>query len=558
MKKLITILLTLVMLLAVMPLSAFAEEADGIEWVYDAVTRTLTISGEGEMPDYQRLEYNEEPEYIPKEWRKAVRINIEEGVKNIGAYAFQWFSSVKEINMPESLERIGYGAFYQTISLNYLLFPRGLKVLDDAFYISEPPAVMVFTGDAPALGIWSGFIDTLTVKQGDLTTIYYPAENPTWTDEVREAFGPRITWNGNDLPKPSAADVFSDINANAWYYESVQYVYDHVIMTGTAAGTFSPSMNLTRAHAVQMLFNLSGEEKDRYMGETAFDDVSSSAWCAPAVNWATINGIVYGVDDDTFAPNRAITRQELARLLYGFSAFIGCRNNNSFAEIPGFDDADKVGEWAREAMGWCIEAGIISGMSEHILAPTENTTRAQAARMFMQFNEYALENMPVTTGSFQVLADYIIEKGGPDSYWPDCYSYAIAKDGKWYVAEYYTYDQITLHYFTTPSDDLVTGAYNFDESLTVYIHGLDSEYNYYYANVAGDRIITSEGTYNAEGFDEAEFKYQVFVGDELVEDEENAHIGKEIREAAMCEIDWFIKHLMTECGLEYEALFIEK
>ncbi|MBR4881761.1 MAG: S-layer homology domain-containing protein, partial [Clostridia bacterium] len=300
MKRIISILLVLVMTAAVLPLSIAADDSitDGaLTWSYDERTKTLTVSGEGEMPDYEWIEskdWKEDNMRLPKAWTRAEHVVIEEGVTSIGAWAFMRFGSMSDISLPETLTKIGRGAFEYTY-LDYIEFPKSLCELEGCFWSTVPPKIMIFKGDAPNLDNWTDFSITVTFKEGDLTTIYYPKENATWTDEVKEAFGPRIAWNDQTPPEPTAEDVFDDIKASAWYYDSVQYVYDNKFMIGTSAHTFAPNAELTRAQAMQMLFNMSGEDPEDHRGETQFDDVSENAWCAPAVKWAVENRITSGV-----------------------------------------------------------------------------------------------------------------------------------------------------------------------------------------------------------------------------------------------------------------------
>ncbi len=178
---------------------------------------------------------------------------------------------------------------------------------------------------------------------------------------------------------------FTDVKKTDWFYDEVAYVYEEGIMNGTTTTTFSPNDTLTRGMVVTMLWRIAGEPA--VSSSDTFTDVSYGAWYYSAVEWAAKNGIVNGVGNGKFAPDNAITREQLAAILYRYTTeYEGSRvSGGSFA---GFTDADKVSSYAETAMKWAVGAGIITG-SDGKLMPAGNATRAQAAAMFARFMEDA-------------------------------------------------------------------------------------------------------------------------------------------------------------------------
>ncbi|MBQ9967319.1 MAG: S-layer homology domain-containing protein [Oscillospiraceae bacterium] len=178
---------------------------------------------------------------------------------------------------------------------------------------------------------------------------------------------------------------FTDVKSTDWFYDEVAYVYEEGIMNGTTTTTFSPNDTLTRGMVVTMLWRIAGEPA--VSSADTFSDVSYGAWYYSAVEWAAKNGIVNGVGNGKFAPDNAITREQLAAILYRYTTeYEGSTvSGGSFA---GFSDADKVSEYAETAMKWAVGAGIITG-SDGKLMPAGNATRAQAAAMFARFMEDA-------------------------------------------------------------------------------------------------------------------------------------------------------------------------
>ena len=176
---------------------------------------------------------------------------------------------------------------------------------------------------------------------------------------------------------------FTDVDEDAWYYDSVAYVYEKGLMNGTAADKFSPAVSTTRGMIVTILYNLEGKPA---AGTAAFEDVSADAWYAKSVAWAAENGIVTGYGDGKFGPEDTITREQFAAILFryaklkGYDVSVGENTN-----ILSYTDALSISEYAIPAMQWACGAGLINGVTESTLAPTGSATRAQAAKILMMF-----------------------------------------------------------------------------------------------------------------------------------------------------------------------------
>ena len=177
----------------------------------------------------------------------------------------------------------------------------------------------------------------------------------------------------------SGKEFFTDVKGSAWYYDAVKFVYDNGFMDGVGDNKFNPNGTLTRAMIAQVLYNLEGETGSY---PTVFDDVAKSAWYADAVNWAAASGIVEGKGNNKFDPNAAITRQEMAAILYRYSDLKGY-DVSDVDSLRSFTDASKVASWAKEAMGWAVENYVINGKGNGTLDPTGTATRAEVAQILM-------------------------------------------------------------------------------------------------------------------------------------------------------------------------------
>ncbi len=176
------------------------------------------------------------------------------------------------------------------------------------------------------------------------------------------------------------SDLFIDIAPDAWYKDAVQYAYDNGLMTGVSATEFAPEATTTRAMIVSILARLEGVTTAEAAGFADVDD----EWYATAVNWAANVGVVNGYEDNTFRPNTAITREQLAAILMNYAAYKGEDVSNR-ASLATYTDQPST--WAEEAMQWAVAEGLISGVTNDQLQPQSSATRAQVAAILQRLLE---------------------------------------------------------------------------------------------------------------------------------------------------------------------------
>ena len=183
----------------------------------------------------------------------------------------------------------------------------------------------------------------------------------------------------------------SDVLVKAWYHDAVDHVVEHGIMTGTSATTFEPNTTLSRAMVAQILYNLEGQPdiSEENLGYP-YSDVDAEVWYGDAVYWARLNGVATGYEDNTFRPDKAVTREELAQMLYNYAQYKGI-TLPALGDLSKFLDGDKVSSWARTAMSWATGLGVINGYEDSTLEPGGDSTRAQAASILMNFDVNLVE-----------------------------------------------------------------------------------------------------------------------------------------------------------------------
>lgn len=236
----------------------------------------------------------------------------------------------------------------------------------------------------------------ITVKGGGRAEVTLPAESagpgtvavlvsPEGTKTVvRKSI---LTENGVVLTVQGSAVVrledrgriFPDV-PEGWKAEAAAFVSAREILNGGTDGLFRPDAPMTRAMLAVALHNLEGNPS--HGTAAAFLDVPEHVWYAEAVSWASARGIVTGYTGEIFGPGDHITREQLAVMLWRAAG----RPAPSSRVLP-FPDADQAADYAREALCWAVEHGIIHGGSGGTLDPKGLATRAQAAQMLKNFLE---------------------------------------------------------------------------------------------------------------------------------------------------------------------------
>lgn len=180
----------------------------------------------------------------------------------------------------------------------------------------------------------------------------------------------------------SAANVdqFVDVGQDDWFYSHVDYAVSSGLFSGTSDTSFGPGLSMTRGMFVTVLGNKTGIDLTQYTG-TRFEDVPASMYYASRINWATENGIVNGSGNGKFSPDTAITREQVATILYNYAKRTG--NDTSYRDTVynGFHDKGKVSSYAVQAMKWATYHKIVNG-SGGLLDPQGNASRAQVAAIF--------------------------------------------------------------------------------------------------------------------------------------------------------------------------------
>lgn len=198
---------------------------------------------------------------------------------------------------------------------------------------------------------------TLTEKDGKYT-FTMPSSNVT----VKTTF--IMDKSKDEVPNP-----FTDVSANSYYYDAVQWAVKNGTTGGTSATTFSPDAPCTRAQAVTFLWRAAGSPAPSST-EMPFADVPADAYYRNAVLWAVENGITGGTSATTFSPDAPCSRGQIVAFLWRSKQSPMVAAENPFMDVNASD-------YYHDAVLWAAENGITGGTGANTFSPDAPCTRAQ-------------------------------------------------------------------------------------------------------------------------------------------------------------------------------------
>lgn len=260
-----------------------------------------------------------------------------------------------------------------------------------------------YMGDDPAFAI-SGLAPLLpklgaALSKGDKPSgpfLYYPQENPgeapvpsptptptpspspTPTPSPEPTPTPTPSPTPTPTPSPDETNPFTDVRKNDWFYDEVMAAYRDGLMLGISESKFAPQTEITRGMFVTVLYRMEGEPQTALA--YSFTDVPENEYFANAVAWASKNGIVKGYSERKYAPDQAITREEMAAVIYRYANYKGL--DMAADQELAYTDGDSILTFAVDAVRWVTENQIMQGDEEKTFRPRDFTIRAEAAMVF--------------------------------------------------------------------------------------------------------------------------------------------------------------------------------
>ena len=230
-------------------------------------------------------------------------------------------------------------------------------------------------------------------KTGNLYAVYVPGNGKpellteSSYDSGRVIFS-RSTLSVYGVGYKTPAPAFTD-TATHWAKDNIDFVASRGLLTGTSDTTFSPNTAITRGMFVTALGRLSGQDVSGYTS-SSFSDVAAGSYYLPYIEWAVKNKIVSGTGGGKFEPDRNITREEMALMMYNYA-------NATNYDLPfvretvTFADGLQISSWAADAVKDLQQAGIVSGVGNNRFNPKGTATRAEAATILRNFVELVID-----------------------------------------------------------------------------------------------------------------------------------------------------------------------
>lgn len=382
MKQLAILFLALVLLLA--PTTVPALAADDAFVIQDGIlTGYMGPGGDVTIPDGV-IRIGEE---AFADCAELVRVTIPESVRAIDDKAFSGCVNLRAVTIPTGVTRIGWSAFRNCTSLTDVTIPSGVQEIGYAAF-SGCSALKCVTLPASISGIDYGVFDGCSA----LTDVYFS--------------GIRERWDALEIDDPPLKNArlhfqkMTDIEAHP-AYDSIIFCMAKGFFSGVSASKFDPEGTLTRAMFVTVLGRMLGideavyKEQDSWSLPYLFTDVPVNAWYGPYLSWAVESGIIKGVSANQFAPDDAITREQVATILLRWCDFYGYALSGGAAQDQAFRDAADISAYARDAVEACRAHGIIPGLPNGDgsvrFAPRAAITRAQSAVSLHRLQESITE-----------------------------------------------------------------------------------------------------------------------------------------------------------------------
>ena len=357
-------------------------------------------------------------------------VQLPDGLKTIGDFAFAGCAALTSVLIPKSVTSIGAGAFagctaltaidYSGTAAEWAQLTKGENALPEGVAVN-------FNAPIHHYGSWTGTYPSCTTEgsahprlQGRRLRLHggndtprprpllgrRPCDDAADGDHDRRAhlYLPDLRLqchahrgDPQACPQVPVSERFDDVDPNGWACEDIQYCVDHDLMNGTGNRTFAPKMVMTRAQMVQVLYNIVGEPA--VTGETTFTDLTAN-WYQNAVLWAYQTGVASGMSETTFAPDDPVTREQVTVFLAEFAdRVLDKYTPYMWDALFPFQDRESISYYARTAMNWACNLGLIKGIPGPgglRLEPQSYATREQMAVILAQFcRELNVWNEPI-------------------------------------------------------------------------------------------------------------------------------------------------------------------
>ena len=364
-----------------------SEEGTQVDWYLEEVVIPDSVTEIGNeafymCPQLERVTIGNGVTAIPEacfqECGELRTVDFGQNVTTIGDYAFDNCWLPGDLVIPETVTTIGKWAFrLEHVAGGWDWVKTDLDEPDKVYQEKDFSDQSIFLGAAVTSieeGYWGSFLgwdkEAVPIKGYDGTYAQQWAEDNGFTFESLGA-APTTPTTPTTPETPTTTGAFSDVPANAYYAEAVQWAVNHdpQITNGTGPNTFSPNATCTRGQVVTFLWRAAG--CPAHSGESDnFSDVPAGAYYSDAVAWAVEEGITSGTGNGTFSPNAACTRGQVVTFLFRFEGVLPVSGGAPFADVD-------ARAYYYDAVAWAVEKNVTQGTSATTFGPDATCTREQ-------------------------------------------------------------------------------------------------------------------------------------------------------------------------------------
>ncbi|MFR0733202.1 MAG: S-layer homology domain-containing protein [Oscillospiraceae bacterium] len=259
--------------------------------------------------------------------------------------------------------------------------------------VSVNPGAVLNRYDTSTAGkIRMGYADANEINGviANLVFRYTPGDEAEETDLILSVVEDGATSAGTTeavkitLPEDPFPERFEDVQKGDWFYDDVKFVYNQNLMVGVSETRFAPNATANRAMIATVLYRLAGTPT--YTTENPYTDLKQGSYYYDAVLWCTENGIFEGYGNGKFGPMDAVTREQLAAVLYRYTEkYLDMDASSRVVLKDVYRDYEKISRWAEDGMSWASATGLMEGYPDGTVRPRNGEKRSEIAAMFHRY-----------------------------------------------------------------------------------------------------------------------------------------------------------------------------
>ncbi|MBQ7499739.1 MAG: S-layer homology domain-containing protein [Clostridia bacterium] len=188
--------------------------------------------------------------------------------------------------------------------------------------------------------------------------------------------------------------LFSDVDEDIWFSKGAEFCLVNGYMINAEERNFCPDISVTRAETARVVSMICKADVMSETPEQKFSDVTAENAYVNSINWVTDNGIMSGTGDSEFEPYLMLTREQLCTVMKRVSEYLKL-NTDIDADLSVYTDINQADSWATDGIKYSVGTGIVSGIKEDSFSPKTNVNRAQMSVIVKNYvtGEYTTDHV---------------------------------------------------------------------------------------------------------------------------------------------------------------------